>query len=175
MVSGLPPTLSIIYINIISYFLRFVKAFNFPFRLPWLSLWFALIIIFLILILYHNYFYMSSTFFIGVRLPLGLAQCDIYYIFILILYTFYIWKSSGKTCHFRLLPFSSVCSRRIARLSFFLPSALSGEGVYSSPSSSSAKHSSQKSSSKSSSLSSSSSSYQAWFPSASMFVSSATA
>ena len=44
---GLTATLSIIYTNIISYFLRLVKAFNFPFRLPWLSLWFALITIFL--------------------------------------------------------------------------------------------------------------------------------
>lgn len=136
MVLGLPPTLSIIYTNIISYFLMFVKAFNFSFPS---AVAFALACLnsFLILILYHNYFYMSSTFFIGVRLPLGLAQCDVYLILILILYTFYIWKSSDKTCHFRLLPFSSVCSRRIARLNLFLPSALSGEGVYSSPSSSS--------------------------------------
>lgn len=136
MVLGLPPTLSIIYTNIIPYLFIFVKAFNLSFPS---AVAFALACLnsFLILILYHNYFYMSNTFFIGVRLPLGLAQCDVYLILILILYTFYIWKSSDKTCHFRLLPFSSVCSRRIARLSFFLPSALSGEGVYSSPSSSS--------------------------------------
>lgn len=74
--------ISIIYTNIISYFLMFVKAFisSFPSAVA-----FALACLnsFLILILYHNYFYMSSTFFIGVRLPLGLAQCDVY----LILYT----------------------------------------------------------------------------------------
>ena len=71
--------ISIIYTNIISYFLMFVKAFNLPFRLPWLSS--VCLNSFLILILYHNYFYMSSNKIIGVRLPLGLVHCDIYYIF----------------------------------------------------------------------------------------------
>ena len=89
LVSGLPPTLSIIYTNIIHLFKLFVKAFNFSFPS---AAAFALVCLnsFLILILYHNYLYMSSTFFIGVRLPLGLAQCDVYLILILILYTFYI-------------------------------------------------------------------------------------
>ena len=119
MVLGLPPTLSIIYTNIIPYLFIFVKAFNLSFPSA-VAFVLACLNLLLILILYHNYFYMSSTFFIGVRLPLGLAQCDVYLILILILYTFYIWKSSDKTCRFRLLPLSSVCSRRIARLSFFL-------------------------------------------------------
>lgn len=70
--------ISIIYINIISYFLMFVKAFNFSFPSA-VAFALACLNLFLILILYHNYFYMSSTFFIGVRLPLGLAQCDFYF------------------------------------------------------------------------------------------------
>ena len=53
--------ISIIYTNIIHLFKLFVKAFNFSFPS---AAAFALACLnsFLILILYHNYFYMSSTF-----------------------------------------------------------------------------------------------------------------
>ena len=70
--------ISIIYTNIIHLFKLFVKAFNFSFPYA-VAFALACLNFLLILILYHNYFYMSSTFFIGVRLPLGLAQCDFYF------------------------------------------------------------------------------------------------
>ena len=82
--------ISIIYTNIIHLFKLFVKAFNFSFPS---AVVFALACLnsFLILILYHNGQILSSTFFIGVRLPFGLgSMCFLFPFFILILYTFYI-------------------------------------------------------------------------------------